>query len=221
MFPRKYMAAAVVAAIALTGAFFLPGPAAADAPEITMDTFAPGSPESSLTKLGLKGTPGKMQGNVAWDGYELTAEVHGQDGVIGSTDLKGAMDNGLIGMFVGLMGEKNMLAALMDCDGAKTSLMRKASDGMSDEACAEFILEAMGKWADEGKKNLMLTYLPETMFRASAAALKAGTPLDAAMLTPFEKETVYTLLLERSGDTLSFRIDTVKGISKTLLEWKE
>ncbi len=221
MFSRKHIGAALIAALALTGSFLLPAPAAADAPEVTMDTFAPGTPESALLKLGLQGTPGKMQGNVAWDGYALTAEAHGQDGVIGSTVLKGDMDNGLVGMFIGLMGEKNMAAALLDSDGVRTSLMSKSAGGMSDEACAEFILDAMGKWADEGKKQLLLTYLPETLFRAITAAHKAGTPLDASMLTPFEKETVYALLLERSGDKLSFRIDTVSGISKALLQWKE
>ncbi|MCR5256648.1 MAG: hypothetical protein K6E40_00650 [Desulfovibrio sp.] len=126
-----------------------------------MDTLAP-------LKLKAKGADKTLQGAVAWDGYKLAASVRTEQGRIRDASLKGALDNGLMGMILSAMEEKGFVPAATESDGTAASLLDKTA-----EQSREAAVEAMGCWAGGGKKAMKLLFLPEKAFQGACAAFKA------------------------------------------------
>ena len=87
--------------------------------EATLDSFVPGAGVDTLAplKLKAKGADKTLQGGVAWDGYKLAASVRTEQGRIRDASLKGALDNGLMGMILSAMEEKGFVPAAADNDG--------------------------------------------------------------------------------------------------------
>ena len=208
---RKWGAALAIAAMAAVSGSALPVQAA---PEATLDSFAPGAGVDTLAplKLKAKGADKTLQGAVAWDGYRLAASVRTQQGKIRDASLKGALDNGLMGMILSAMEEKGFVPAVAESDGAAASLLAKTA-----EQSREAAVEAMGSWAGDGKKALKLLFLPEKAFQSASAAFKADpkAPL-AGILKPYAQEKGYGLAMYRKDDSFAVYIGTVETAGEAL-----
>ncbi len=208
---KKWGAALVIAAMPLAFGVALPVQAA---PEATLDSFVPGAGVDTLVplKLKAKGADKALQGGVAWDGYKLQASVRTAQGRIRDASLKGALDNGLMGMILSWMEEKGFVPAAVENDGTAASLLDKTA-----EQSREAAVEAMGGWAGDGKKALKLLFLPEKAFQGACAAFKADpkTPL-AGILKPYAGEKGCGLELLRRDDSFAVHIGTVETAAESL-----
>lgn len=198
-------------------------PAQAGAPAVTLDTFAPGLSVNSLAQLKLREQNGgkTLHGTVAWDGSELIANVRVDKKRIKSALLKGNQENGLIGMFISEMSERNMVPSLLVSDALKVNFLYEAAEkGKHADYCREYTVEVMGTWAGDGKNLLMVLFLPEKVFRSAGAALKASA--DARLqdiLKPYGKDKVYALTLTREDDRLAFFIGDLENSEEYLKRW--
>ena len=149
---KKWGGALMLAAMISVTGCALPVQAA---PEATLDSFVPGAGVETLAPLKLKaqGADKALKGGVVWDGYKLAAVVRTEQGKIRDASLKGALDNGLMGMILSAMEEKGFVPAVADNDGAVAILLDKTA-----EQSREAAVEAMGSWAGDGKKALKLLY---------------------------------------------------------------
>ena len=208
---KKWGVALVLAAMPAVLGGALPVQAA---PEATLDSFVPGAGVDTIAplKLKAKGADKTLQGGVAWDGYKLAASVRTEQGRIRDASLKGALDNGLMGMILSAMEEKGFVPAVAESDGTAASLLDKTA-----EQSREAAVEAMGGWAGGGKKALKLLFLPEKAFQGACAAFKADpkAPL-AGILKPYAKEKGYGLVLLRRDDSFAVYVGTVEAAAEAL-----
>lgn len=197
----------------------------ADFPEMTLDTLIPGKSVSSLDPLKLKeqGEHKDLQGTVSWDGYELTAHVQRDKDTISTVLLQADTNNGLIGMFVTQMAEKNMFPVLLKSDDICVNLLRRGEEkGLNVEQSSEYAMEAMAKWADEGKKRLMLLFLPHNVMKGARAAYHTAQKSTLAeVLAPYGKELMYLLILSRDDDRCAFYMGALEHSGEYLKHWKE
>ncbi|MCR5257858.1 MAG: hypothetical protein K6E40_06840 [Desulfovibrio sp.] len=208
---KKWGAALMLAAMISVIGCALPVQAA---PEATLDSFVPGAGVETLAPLKLKaqGADKALKGGVVWDGYKLAAVVRTEQGKIRDASLKGALDNGLMGMILSAMEEKGFVPAAADNDGAVAILLDKTA-----EQSREAAVEAMGSWAGDGKKALKLLFLPEKAFQSACAAAKgAPKPSLGDILKPYAKEKGYGLALYRKDDSFAVYIGTVAGAGEAL-----
>ena len=219
----KKLASTILALSVLVFAGWIP-PAQAELPAVTLDTFTPGSRANSLASLKLrKQDAGKaLHGSVAWDGSELTADVRLEKEIVKSALLRGNQDNGLIGMFIGEMSERNMVPTLLASDDVKVNFLREAAEkGKDPDYCRESTVEAMGTWAGDGKKLLTVLFLPEKAFLSARAAFKESPAARLQdILKPHGKDRVYALTLTRDDDRLAFFIGVLENANDYLKGWK-
>ncbi|MBR6467209.1 MAG: hypothetical protein IKT16_03530 [Desulfovibrio sp.] len=213
-------AAGVILALALAmgSIAFSATPALSALPEASLDSFVPGAGVDSLAPLKLKagGAGTSLQGKVAWDGYRLDALVRTGQGRIRSASLKGALDNGLMGMILSAMEEKGFVPAAVARGGTAASLLNRTS-AQSREAA----VEAMAQWADGGTKDLHLLFLPEKAFQRAKEASKANPKAQlGALLKPCAGEKAYGLALFRRDDSFAVYIGTVEDVGRSLKLWK-
>ncbi|MBQ1331248.1 MAG: hypothetical protein IIY31_06370 [Desulfovibrio sp.] len=196
--------------LAMGSIAFSASPALAALPEASLDSFVPGAGVDTLAPLKLKagGAGTSLQGKVAWDGYRLDALVRTGQGRIRSASLKGALDNGLMGMILSAMEEKGFVPVAMACDG-------------TSEQNREAAVEAMAQWADGGTQDLHLLFLPEKAFQRAKAASKANPKAQlGALLKPCAGEKAYGLALFRRDDSFTVYIGTVEDVGRSLKLWK-
>jgi hypothetical protein len=208
-------------------------PARAGLPEVSLDIFAPGMGAGVISVLELQAREGgeELHGPVAWSGHELAASVRMEDGRVAAAMLRGMQDNALMGMFIAEMSERNMVPALMESDGIKVDFMREAFDkGMDNEQCRRFAVEAMGRWASDGKKAFGILFLPERVFWQSGADVRAlpKAPLDEILrnslgfdpnLVPQDEKMAFGLFLDRGDRNIVFRIGSVENAGSLLEYW--
>ncbi len=208
-------------------------PARSALPEISLDTFAPGIGEGVISNLKLQAEEGRKgyHGPVAWNGHELNVCVRMEDGRVAAAMLRGMQDNALMGMFIAEMSERNMVPALMDNDGIKVDFMREAFDkDMDKEQCRRFAVEAMGRWASDGKKAFGILFLPERVFWQAGADVRAlpKASLDEILrnslgfdpnLVPQDEKMAFGLFLDRGDRNIVFRIGSVENAGSLLEYW--
>ena len=208
---KKWGAALLLAAMPAAFGGALPVQAA---PEATPDSFAPGARVDTLAplKLKAKGAGKALQGTVVWDGSRIDASVRTEQGRIRDASLKGELTIGNMGMFLSWREEKGLVPAVAENDGAVSSLLDRTPDESTEAA-----VNAIGDWADQGKKALKLLFLPEKAFKEACAHAKAQpkAPL-GAILKPYAGETGCCLTLFRKDDSFVLHLGKVETVGEWL-----
>ena len=204
---RKWGATLLIAA--MSAAFGAATPVQA-VPEATPDSFTPGARVDTLAPLKLKAkVAGKaLEGTVVWDGSKIAASVRTEQGRIRDASLKGELTIGNMGMFLSWRESKGLVPVAAENDGAVSSLLDRTPDESTEEA-----VNAIGAWADSGKKALRLLFLPQKAFKDACAQARAKpkAPL-GAILKPYAGEMGCSLTLFRKDDSFVLHMGTVETV---------